>query len=95
MRVEYKSWPNSGPLDGIVSWRKACSCDSRSSIGSYHMRTDPEEDGFVTRVTLYPGPVCDECGIPWEPANVERNRPAAGFPDDGPVDGRVGPRSDK
>lgn len=27
-----------------------------------------------------------------ERANVERNRPAAGLPDDGPVDGPVGPR---
>ena len=53
-----------------------------------------EEDSLYADDDGETGPLCEEC---WKKAcgderpNVERNRPAAGLPDDGPVDGRVGP----
>ena len=61
------------PVDLIVSWRKACDCQGKSSVGHVRLRTERTDDGYKVIATVEPGPVCDECLTPWvgEPANKE------------------------
>lgn len=62
---------NSRPLDKIVSWRKACRCDSTASTAQYRWTDEIFDNAIRRTVTFYPQPSCDRCGKPWVPANAE------------------------